>query len=125
MHLFLGIYDLLAFSQMLYYAGLNFSFGCLQRGQRQSSGRSSKATPSCSAGSFRYLLRLVAERLEGIHIAADVLAGKDGRILIGHFFGKACRQVGVYQNHFAARVNQIVLNTFSFIMFNLSCITSA
>jgi len=33
------------------YALLNFSLGCLQRGQRQSSGRSSKATPSCSAGS--------------------------------------------------------------------------
>ena len=28
---------------MMCYAGLNFSFGCLQRGQRQSSGRSSKA----------------------------------------------------------------------------------
>ena len=35
------------------YALLNFSLGCLQRGQRQSSGRSSKATPSCSAGSYR------------------------------------------------------------------------
>ena len=45
----LGIYRLLAFLSS--YAGLNFSFGCLQRGQRQSSGRSSKATPSCSAGS--------------------------------------------------------------------------
>ena len=33
------------------YALLNFVFGCLQRGQRQSSGRFSKATPSCSAGS--------------------------------------------------------------------------
>ncbi len=33
------------------YAWLNFSLGCLQRGQRQSSGKSSKATPSCSAGS--------------------------------------------------------------------------
>jgi hypothetical protein len=35
---------------MMRYAGLNFSFGCLQRGHFQSSGRSSKATPSCSAG---------------------------------------------------------------------------
>ena len=34
------------------YALLNFSLGCLQRGQCQSSGRSSKATPSCSAGSY-------------------------------------------------------------------------
>ena len=30
---------------------LNFSFGCLQRGHIQSSGRSSNAAPSCSAGS--------------------------------------------------------------------------
>ena len=30
---------------------LNFSFGCLQRGHFQSAGSSSKATPSCSAGS--------------------------------------------------------------------------
>ena len=34
-----------------YYALLNFSFGCLQRGHFQSSGKSSNATPSCSAGS--------------------------------------------------------------------------
>ena len=34
------------------YALLNFSLPCLQRGQRQSSGKSSKATPSCSAGSY-------------------------------------------------------------------------
>ena len=34
------------------YALLNFSFGCLHLGQRQSSGRSSNATPSCSAGSY-------------------------------------------------------------------------
>ena len=34
------------------HALLNFSFGCLQRGQRQSSGRSSNATSSCSAGSY-------------------------------------------------------------------------
>ena len=34
------------------YAGSNFSLGCLQRGQRQSSGRSSKATPPFSAGSY-------------------------------------------------------------------------
>lgn len=33
------------------HALLNFSFDCLQRGHFQSSGRSSKATPSCSAGS--------------------------------------------------------------------------
>ena len=33
-------------------ARLNFSLGCLQRGQRQSSPRSSKAMPSCSAGSY-------------------------------------------------------------------------
>lgn len=33
------------------YALLNFSLGCLQRGHFQSSGRSSNATPSCSAGS--------------------------------------------------------------------------
>jgi len=37
--------------RLVLYALLNFVFGCLQRGQRQSSGRSSKATPSCSAGS--------------------------------------------------------------------------
>ena len=39
------------FTSEYLYAGLNLSLGCLQRGQRQSSGRSSKATPSCSAGS--------------------------------------------------------------------------
>ncbi len=33
------------------YALLNFALGCLHRGQRQSSGKSSKVTPSCSAGS--------------------------------------------------------------------------
>ena len=33
------------------YALLNLDFGCLQRGHFQSSGRSSKATPSCSSGS--------------------------------------------------------------------------
>ena len=36
------------------YALLNFSLGCLQRGHFQSSGRSSNATPSCSAGSVCY-----------------------------------------------------------------------
>ena len=35
-----------------FYAGLNLLFGCLQRGHFQSSGRSSNATPSCSAGSY-------------------------------------------------------------------------
>lgn len=30
---------------MSIYAGLNLDLGCLQRGHRQSSGRSSKATP--------------------------------------------------------------------------------
>ena len=34
------------------YALLNFSLPCLQRGHFQSSGKSSKATPSCSAGSY-------------------------------------------------------------------------
>ena len=34
------------------YALLNFSFGFLQRGHFQSSGRFSNATPSCSAGSY-------------------------------------------------------------------------
>ena len=34
------------------YALLNLSLGFLHLGQRQSSGRSSKATPSCSAGSY-------------------------------------------------------------------------
>ena len=29
------------------YAGLNLVFGCLQRGQRQSAGRSSKAGFNC------------------------------------------------------------------------------
>ena len=38
-------------SILIHYALLNFSLPCRQRGQRQSSGRSSKATPSCSAGS--------------------------------------------------------------------------
>ena len=33
------------------YPLLNLDLGCLQRGHFQSSGRSSKATPSCSAGS--------------------------------------------------------------------------
>ena len=33
------------------YTRLYLSFGCLQRGQTQSAGRSSNATPSCSAGS--------------------------------------------------------------------------
>ena len=33
------------------YAGLNLSFGCLQRGHFQSSGSDSNAVPSCSAGS--------------------------------------------------------------------------
>ena len=33
------------------YALLNLSFPCLHRGHFQSAGRSSKATPSCSAGS--------------------------------------------------------------------------
>lgn len=38
---------------LLYFfqALLNFSLGCLQRGQRQSSGSWSNGTPSCSAGS--------------------------------------------------------------------------
>ena len=35
-----------------FYALLNFSLPCLQRGHFQSSGKSSKATPSCSAGSY-------------------------------------------------------------------------
>ena len=37
--------------RMLPYAGLNFSLPCLHLGHFQSSGRSAKATPSCSAGS--------------------------------------------------------------------------
>ena len=44
-HRFHGLYAVVA------QVRLNFSFGCLQRGQRQSSPRSSKATPSCSVGS--------------------------------------------------------------------------
>ena len=51
---------------------------------------------------FRHLLRLVAKSLESIHIAADVLAGEDGRILIGHFFGSPSRNAGIYENHLAA-----------------------
>ena len=60
---------------------------------------------------FRHLLRLVTKGLESIHIAADVLAGEDGRILIGHFFGSPSRNAGIHQYHLAARVNQIVLKT--------------
>lgn len=37
---------------VFFYALLNFSFPCLHRGHFQSSGRSSNARPSCSAGSY-------------------------------------------------------------------------
>ena len=47
-----GVTGLASASALFNYARLNFSFGCLQRGQRQSAGRSSNATPSCSAGSY-------------------------------------------------------------------------
>ena len=60
---------------------------------------------------FRHLFRLVAKGLEGIHIATDVLAGINGRVLVGHFLWKACRQAGIHQNHFATRINQIVLKS--------------
>ena len=60
---------------------------------------------------LRHLFWLVAEVLEGIHIATDILAGIDGRILIGHFLWESCWQAGIYQNHLATRINQIVLKT--------------
>ena len=47
-----GVTGLASASALFNYARLNFSFGCLQRGQSQSAGRSSNATPSCSAGSY-------------------------------------------------------------------------
>ena len=42
---FLDFALILLARRLIFYALLNFSFGCLQRGQRQSSGKSSNGVP--------------------------------------------------------------------------------
>ena len=52
---------------------------------------------------------LVAERREGLHTAADVLADEGQRIFIGCLLGRAGGETGIHQNHLTAGVDEVVL----------------
>ena len=60
---------------------------------------------------LRDLFRLVAERGERFHIAADIFSGENRTVLVRHFLRHSGRESRVNENDLIAGVDQIILQT--------------
>ena len=58
---------------------------------------------------LRHLLRLVTQGGKGLHIGADILAGKSGTGLVRLFLRRSGGQTGVHKDHLVPGVDQVVL----------------